>query len=136
MSLTTLRKKELNKIISANPKFECQGVVGQFLDVYLVSEVLIRRLIHYYVKDTSKIETKTFNIKQLKLALAHFDIPFIESKINLLFGGGEGKRGEKTARQLRNGYIHSLSTMDYDEILKKSNIFIPLLEDFSKKICI
>jgi hypothetical protein len=29
---------------------------------------------------------------------------------------GEGKRGAKTCRQLRNGYLHSLSKKDKEEI--------------------
>lgn len=76
------------------------------------------RLQHYYQTDKQYKQTG-INTASLRAALKHFHIHFSEEKVIAIFQGGEGKRGRKSAKQLRNGYLHRLSDADKDEIANK-----------------
>ena len=107
-----------------DPGFSCQGIVGEFISVYIQSEVFAKKLQNYYRTDSKKTGKDELQIQTLKAALRHFNISIPEADISNLFIGGLGIRGSKSARQLRNGYLHSLSTEDKTEIEIKANIFI------------
>lgn len=124
------RNKELYAIHSLDPGFSCQGLVGKFIGVYMQSEVFARKLQRYYYSDTNKNGGDELNIHTLKAALKHFHLDISESDIAVLFRGGSGVRGSKSARQLRNGYLHSLSDEDKNEIISKAHTFLPKLQNF------
>lgn len=101
-----------------------------FLDRYFVAEVLARRIMSYYQDDTGKTHSDIMRIQQLNAAISHFGITFSKKDIRALFLGGEGLRGTKSARQLRNGYVHNLSSDDRCEIEINASVIILLLNDF------
>lgn len=114
-ALNLRRNRGLAEAQSNNPGFDCQGIVGQFVGYYLRCEVFATKLQNFYQTDKEYKQTK-LNTKALTEALIHFNIHFDNDVLLKLFQGGEGKRGTKSARQLRNGYLHQLSNSDRKEI--------------------
>ena len=114
-ALNLRRNNSLIEVEKINPGFDCQGVVGQFIGCYLQCEVFATKIQHFYQKDKNH-EEKQLNAKALADALAHFNMQYSNESLIRIFRGGEGKRGSKSARQLRNGYLHRLSDSDREEI--------------------
>ena len=104
-------------IAARRPGFSCQGELGEFLDDYLVAESLLRRLISYYAEDKSRATSETIKTPQITAAFRHFDLVVEDTDVVGAFQGGAGKRGVKSARQLRNGFLHDLSPEDRGEIV-------------------
>ncbi|MCF6226169.1 MAG: hypothetical protein L3J22_07720 [Xanthomonadales bacterium] len=129
-ALRLARNKELKAVHALDPGFSCQGVVGEFIGVYIQSEVFSKKLQHYYRTDTNKSGRDQLQINTLKAALKYFNITMLETNISSLFQGGAGKRYSKSVRQLRNGYLHALSPEDQKEIMSKASMFIPKLKRF------
>jgi len=120
-ALRKRRNNGLSNVAFKNTEFSCQGKVGEFIGLYLICDIFATRLQNYYQTDKQNKKTK-LNMLTLTKALEHFGL-HIENIILLsLFQGGEGKRGEKSARQLRNGYLHQLSESDKNEIINKHSI--------------
>lgn len=125
----------LSEITQRSPGFLCQGSLGEFIDRYFVAETVARKLSLYYQEDDNKTKSDRLQVQQLRAALSHFSIVFSEQDVQALFAGGDGKRNTKSARQLRNGYVHSLSSGDRKEIEEKSVKLNPLLAEFIAAIC-
>jgi hypothetical protein len=109
------------------PGLSCQGQIGNFLDQYLVAESLLRQVITYYAKDTGAKVSEKLRTEQIIAALIHFDISVAKNDIIDTFQGGTGKRGIKSARQLRNGYLHDLDPEDRNEIESKATLISTLI---------
>lgn len=124
------RNSEIASVSNMNPMFSCQGVVGEFIDIYLQCEVMSRKLQSYYRSDTDKTGNNDLQIQVLEASLKHFSMDYKSIDINILFKGGVGARGNKSARQLRNGYLHSLSAEDKNEIIENASIFKLNMERF------
>lgn len=129
-ALRVRRNKELDKVHSRAPGFACQGSIGRFIDFYIRGEVLARKLQSYHRSDEGKSDLELVQINVLKSALRAFGLKFTEQEVKTLFAGGTGKRGSKSARQLRNGYLHTLSDADCQEISNKATKYTKLLEKF------
>jgi hypothetical protein len=69
----------------------------------------------------------------LSKALEHFGLPLDQDILLSIFKGAEGKRGSKSARQLRNGYLHQLSEPDKLEIIDKHSLLVKEMKRFLKK---
>jgi len=83
----------------------------------------------YYQTDKGYKKTK-LNTATLTDAIQHFGMYFSGDAVLMLFQGGEGKRGKKSAKQLRNGYLHQLSEADKNEIIDKDPSLIKEMEKF------
>lgn len=118
------------EITQRSPGLLCQGDLGAFLDRYFVAEVMARKVTAFYQDDTNKQSSDKIQVQQLGAAFRHFGIIFPESDVRTLFLGGEGLRGTKSARQLRNGYVHSLSVEDRAEIERMTPVLKHLLNGF------
>lgn len=129
-ALNKQRNKELRSVQLLDPGFSCQGIVGEFIGTYIQSEVFAKKLQTYYRTDTGKSGKEDLNLGTLKAAIKHFKISVSETDISELFRGGAGKRGNKSARQLRNGYLHALSLEDKNEIEERANKLISKLKLF------
>jgi len=124
------RNSEIASVSKLNPNFSCQGVVGEFIDLYLQCEVMAKKLQSYYRSDTGKPGKNELQIQALTASLKHFSINYAPLDLSILFKGGGGTRGKKSARQLRNGYLHNLSPEDGKEIIMNASIFIPNMKAF------
>lgn len=117
-ALALRRNASLEDAASREIGFSCQGRIGEFIDSYLRCDLFATRLQNFYQRD--KVYKKTgLNTQVLSDAFQYFGLRFSKENILLLFQGGEGKRDKKSARQLRNGYLHELSEHDRVEILRK-----------------
>lgn len=132
MALTKRRNNGLDDAARKDSGFSCAGDVGKFINLYLRCEIFATRLQHYYQTDKEHKQGK-LNTDSLSEALSHFSLPVDKDKILLLFKGGSGKKGSKSARQLRNGYLHQLSEADRLEIIEKYSELIAEMERFLNK---
>ena len=129
-ALRNVRNRELKSVRCLDPGFSCQGKVGNFVGLYIQSEVFAKKLQHYYRIDVKKAGKDELRIDVLKAAIKHFRLCFSGNHVDMLFKGGHGTKGIKSARQLRNGYLHNLSPEDNKEIIKNADSFLPKLEKF------
>jgi hypothetical protein len=119
VELSSARRSILVEIAGRKAGFSCQGEIGEFIDNYLVAESLLRRLISYYASDTGRKPSENLQTIQIEAALNHFKVSVNQADVIDSFQGGPGKRGFKSARQLRNGYLHDLNPDDRAELLSK-----------------
>jgi len=131
LALSNRRNKGLDDASTNDPGFYCQGKVGEFIGYYIRCEVLSTKLQHFYQTDKQNKQTG-LNTKFLNEALIHFNLHFDNDTLIRLFQGGSGKRGKKSARQLRNGYLHNLAKSDKDEININAKYFISEMKKFLK----
>ena len=131
-ALNQRRNTGLDDAASKDPGFSCQGKVGEFISLYLRCELFATKLQHYYQTDR-QYKKGSLNTDMLSKALEHFGIPLDKDKLLSIFKGGEGKRGSKSARQLRNGYLHQLSEPDKLEIIDKHSTLVKEMKRFLKK---
>ena len=129
LALSIRRNTGLEEATTNDPGFSCQGKVGEFIGHYLRCEVFSTKLQHFYQTDKKNKQTG-LNTKFLGEALTHFNLHFDSDVLIRLFQGGSGKRGKKSARQLRNGYLHKLSKSDKEEITTNSKSFIKQMKQF------
>ena len=128
-ALIARRNLGLDSVSKNDPGFSCQGVVGEFIGLYLRCEVFATKLQHYYQTDKQPLQTR-LNTQSLSKSLEHFNLHFNSESLLLIYKGGSGKRGSKSARQLRNGYLHELSSADKNEIEKKHSEYVKLMKRF------
>jgi len=124
------RHSELCKTLNLSSGFSCQGVVGQFVDRYILCEIIGKKIQKYYQHDLQKPTKPELNLTVLKAALKHFKCDFDGTLLADILRGGGGKKGEKSARQLRNGYLHSLNPEDKVEIEQNFDVLIKKIEEF------
>lgn len=129
--LSDKQLKELKEITNHAPGFNKQGKVGSFFDLWLVCEVLAKKYIMYHKQDTEL--PVNWSYTQLTAALKNFSVPYVDVNVEPTFKSGhKGKRGSKTARQLRNSFIHSLSVNDRKEIESRHKELIANLTYWKK----
>jgi hypothetical protein len=133
-TLTKLRQTIILDLISRMPGLTCQGKLGAFLDAYFVAEALARKLQSFYQTDTGKPTSDDLQITQLNAALRHFSVDYSPDDVREIFLGGKGNSGVKSARQLRNGYVHSLNDDDRAEIEENSRKITTLINLFVQAI--
>ena len=122
-------KSGLQRIINNQPNFKQQGKLGDFFDLYLVCEATARKLIFY---STSRGSSDSFKVHIIESStMTFFPSKIGNIPIRDIFKAGAGIRGNKTCRQLRNDYIHSLSSLDRSEIEER---IIPLKQNMEQWI--
>lgn len=134
--LSSQRRGILIEITQRFPGFSCQGDLGAFLERYFVADVLSRKVMSFYQDDIKKLRSDKIQVQQLSAAVRHFGIIYTELDLRTLFLGGEGLRGSKSARQLRNGYVHDLSAEDRVEIERMAPVLNDMLNSFIHAACV
>ena len=97
----------------------CQGKLGTFIEKYVVCEATANKLAQFYKTDKKLKAGGILRKDELANSLKFFGIKVTQRDINTVFAGGSGKRGSKSARQIRNGFLHSISDSDRKEIEKE-----------------
>lgn len=146
----------LKEVFDAKPDLtsESDSDLAVFLSTYLLCEALANKLIEYFETDNQSMNVKPKKIKclsygaenecskkknqfkpldvgKIKKALIHFSLDFPCNDTDTIFKSGKGKVGERTARQLRNEYMHSLSLSARKEIAERT----PELLNFMSRFC-
>lgn len=113
-----LSDKQLTALFNiANIKagFSCQGKSGQFIDTWIVSETVAKRLISYR---TQKDVGEKWKWTEVESSVKHFELSMPDHlSTKKIFAGGPGRSIDRTPRQLRNAFLHGIS----DEILNEMN---------------
>lgn len=129
-SFTRIRRNSLNVIAAKRIGFGCQGKVGTFIDNYIVCEATATKLVQFYKTDKKFKSSGPLRKDDIHDALVHFGIQINKLDVGAVFTGGSGKKGTKSARQLRNGFLHSISESDRIEIEAKYAYFMKLMSEF------
>lgn len=105
-----------NRLLTAYrlPGFSCEGDVGSFIDSYLACEYIINRLAEMFYADVNRIKPAFLSLKDMNEILRHFNLlgrgpnQISYSDLGNLFSGGGGTAGQRSAKQLRNAYLHNI----------------------------
>lgn len=151
------RAKALREVFTAKPDLTSDGKLSDFLSAYFLCEALANRLIEYLETDdpprsakpkkikcsscgaenassATKKKTsgnfKTLDVGKIKKALTHFSLDFPCDAADAVFKSGTGKVGQRTARQLRNEYAHSLSLSAHQEITERATELLEFMMRF------
>lgn len=154
------RTTALIEIFSGKPNLLIGDGLPDFLSSYFLCEALVRKLIEYFDIDNpvkltipkerkclvcgvdlkipglkiKRNKFKTLNVGKIKKSLAYFEIDFPLSDVDFIFKGGDGISGQRSARQLRNLYAHSLSGCAKKEILERRSNLLDLMDKFCQLI--
>lgn len=126
-TLSNEHKNNLKALINNSPEFTTkESKLGDFFNCYLICEVIARRLVRYYYQKDKKV----LSLSNIKTAFkTYFPSEIDKIEIDKIFKGNKGKKNQKSCRQLRNGYLHSLSSSDKLEIETRYEV----LEEYMKK---
>jgi hypothetical protein len=151
------RVKALQEVFAAKPDLKSKNSLSDFLSDYLLCEALANKLILYLETDDPpkpinpkknicsscgaenesvvknkkpSAHFKTLDVRKIKKALIHFSIVFSDDETDAIFKSGDGKVGNRTARQLRNEYAHSLSVSACKEMCERAPYFLELMNRF------
>jgi len=128
------RKKMLLSLLDDAYNLTVNLDIARFLETYIDCEISAMKLIHYYKVDHHKKEPDFLFLPNVYKVCAYFSLDFSVPTARMLFSGGEGRRGEKTPRQLRNAYVHKKSVADCEEILNNMESHMSLMEQWLKAV--
>lgn len=160
--LSQKEKDSLINLVSEKPDFS-DKCLSKFFAEYFLCEALAHKLIFFYKKHklpqgnktlkkitctyckrriclpTGKKKNSNFetlDVGVLKNALMHFSINFPDADADALFKSDMGtvENSNRSARRLRNEYVHNLSVSSRDEIIAESSRLLLLMERFSESV--
>jgi hypothetical protein len=121
---STQQAKQLAKLLGRPPNGLLRGTAECFLLRYVFLEALIRLVGRYY-RERSTTQKRvveqdgSLNVDVVKRSLKHFGVLVDERRVDGLLASPKAKRGQKTARVLRNGLVHRWDVGDADEVIKR-----------------
>lgn len=127
---TTYKKIEKAQSVLTN----CQYVQAKddFLSKFELCEIACKSVIEYY----KKTQDKSVDIKEIKLdmrsipaAFAKFNYDMDRHILTDIFGAST-KRGQKSAKKLRNCIIHALSEEDIIEVINRRTYLYSVMDSF------
>lgn len=134
MPLNNRQVAELNNIINIIPLPE-NSLIFSFFNCFLKCEVVARKIIAYYKVENNLTISKKYQISEIHAALNFFNLQNANNEsIEVIFKGGDGIRDNMSARQLRNGYIHTLNNNDRNEILNRGQMLINTMNNFLSSV--
>ncbi len=121
---STQQVKQLAKLLGRPPKGLARGTAECFLLRYVFLEALVRLVGRYYrERSTTQKKTATedssLNVEVVKRSLKHFGLLVDERRVDALLASPKAKRGQKTARVLRNGLVHRWDVSDANEAVQR-----------------
>lgn len=94
--------------------------VTEFLEAFCFFEALVRTIGKYYRARNGALPKsevhEPLNLDVVDRSFKHFGIALSAQELNLLLSSGSRKRGSKSARNLRNGVVHTWAKEDRTEI--------------------
>lgn len=116
--------KQLVKLLGNPPKGLRKNTAESFLLQYVFLEAMLRLVGRYY-RQRSNAQKKTanedgsLNVVVVNRSLKHFGVGLDQRRIDGLLSSTKGKRGQKTARMLRNGLVHRWDANDVSEVIHR-----------------
>ena len=115
------QRKSLQRQLRDCPPSDSQ--LKEFLERYYFFESLIRVIGSYYRrrggKKTSSEAHSSLQKNVVSRSFNHFGIRVSDGTLDLLISSDRTRRGEKSARNLRNGIVHNWSKEDRQEVLER-----------------
>jgi hypothetical protein len=116
--------KTLAKLLGRQPCEVPKGTPECFLLRYVFLEALIRLVGRYYrerstTQKKAATEDSSLNVEVVKRSLKHFGVLVDERRVDGLLASPKAKRGQKTARVLRNGLVHRWDVSDAKEAVER-----------------
>ena len=136
-ALRNKAKAELNRMEQVLANDEIREVLDGFKNKFNVCETVCKIILKKYLVEN---EGKVVNDNELKLnmgqipsafALAGYD--FEKDLLTELFGSGK-KKGNKTAKKLRDAVTHGLKSGDVNEIMQRKEELFGYMDQFLEKI--
>jgi hypothetical protein len=116
--------KQLVQLLGHPPKGLRKNTAESFLLQYVFLEALLRLVGRYY-RQRSTAQKKlanedgSLNVVVVNRSLKHFGVRVDQQRIDGLLSSGKTKRGQKTARVLRNGLVHRWDAKDAGEVIQR-----------------
>ncbi|MDZ4190152.1 MAG: hypothetical protein U1D25_18880 [Hydrogenophaga sp.] len=116
--------KQLSKLLGRPPICSPTGTAESLLLRYVFLESLVRRVGQYFrerntAQKKSNTEDSSLNVEVVKRSLRYFDILVDERRVDRLLGSPKARRGQRTARELRNGLVHRWDINDANEAVAR-----------------
>ena len=127
---TTYRKFEKAQSVLTN--FQYVQAKDEFLSKFALCEIVCKSVIEYY----KKAQDESVDIKEIKLdmrsipsAFAKFNYDIDRHILTEIFGASK-KRGQKSAKKLRDCIVHALSEEDILEVIDRRVYLYSVMDSF------
>ena len=129
--LSRQQKRTLRQLIERLTLVHVNQNEAAFLFSFISVESLLRRVWAYY-RQTDETPVK-LALPEIKKSLSHFYIAINEQALEKLLGSSD-KRGEKSARNLRNGMVHNWQKGDCAEAVERLSEFKKCVDHLIEQI--
>lgn len=127
---TTYKKLEKAQSVLTNSQYI--QAKDEFLSKFALCEIACKSVIEYY----KKAQDESVDIKEIKLdmrsipaAFAKFNYEIDRHILTDIFGASK-KRGQKSAKKLRDCIVHALSEEDILEVIDRRNDLYSVMDSF------
>jgi len=117
--------KQIRSLLNRRPQHAGERSPEGFLLRYVFFEALIKTVGRYQresvgrIKTTLKASKEALQIQLVQKWLDHFSIRVHPEKLKLILDSNLRRRGEKSARELRNGLVHQWDAADANEVMTR-----------------
>lgn len=113
--------------------------VESFLLSYIAFEAVARKVWHYYrcrktTKSKKSESTAGIPINELIKAMDYYEMQLHSTLLHELLDSKRVKKGDKSARCLRNGIVHRWAENDCKEVQDKHRAFSKAFVDFQQAV--
>ena len=130
-----LRNKVIQNVNSRRNFLNRNGyrtTINLFVEKYILTEIAVKNVLSDYYKkkkEPKEVESIEMGITTIKAALKQAGYVIDGDIIDKMYKAKQ-KRGEKSARDLRNGIIHDLNVKDVQEVIDRKEELDELLDIF------
>ncbi len=129
------RKRIIHNVTSKKnylDKEDHRSIKDQFLEKFILCEIPTKLVMKYYYSqkgEAKEVDSIEMAYPTIIAALKKSGYDPDEDMLKKVFKADE-KRGEKSARDLRNGIVHDLNVKDLMEVMDRKNELFKLLDDY------
>lgn len=129
--------KRLKKIESCLSDESKRLAKDQFLEKFMVCETLCKRIQEAYYTSTGKpkeMRDIKLNLTDIKAAMKYAGYVIPDKAMLSDIFSCEKKRGNKSAKELRNGIVHSLQVEDINEVFDRRLFLTTRMDEYLQLI--
>ena len=125
--------KKMSKILKYLEDVQRKNEKDKFMEKYMLCEAACREILCAYNKERkgTKKETIKLNMQTIPSVMNKACYQFDKELLTTIFGASN-KRGEKSAKKLRDGIVHSLCVEDMDEAFNRRMQLYQEMDKFLK----
>ena len=113
-------------------KEDHRSIKDAFLEKFILCEIPTKAALQFYYAQTGEpkdVETVEMAYTTIRAALKKSGYEPDDEILKKVFKANE-KRGERSARDLRNGIVHDLNVKDIMEVIARKDELFKLLDDY------